>query len=375
MKIEVLREKLNQAVSIVGRTAIKSASLPILEGVMIKTDDNVVHFLATDLEVGIKVSVLAKISKAGQAVIPARIISALGRLMSGDKVSLDLVKNTLVIKDDENETSLQILDSEDFPVIPQPNEEFSIEISGSVLSQALSQVVSCASNSQSRPEISGVYLRIGGDQLTIAATDSYRLAQKNISLSKKVKKEREMILPAKAANHLIGIISESDNLIKISGDDNQIKFSISLGESPLNLEVEIVSRLIEGTYPRYQDVIPQKSPISIRVDRHEFLSKIKAASLLSDQTYEVRLLTQFEDNRLKIEARSSRVGEFKSYIVAEIEGGDVEVAFNGRFLLDALLNMIGADVQLSLTDADKAALITSGDDQSYLYVLMPIRSN
>jgi len=375
MKIEVLREKLNQAIAIVGRTAIKSASLPILEGVMIKADDNAVHFLATDLEVGIKVSVLAKILKAGQVVIPARIISALGRLMNGDKVSLDLVKNTLVIKDDENETSLQILNSEDFPVIPQPNEDFSIKINGSVLSQALSQVVDCASTSQSRPEISGVYLRIAGDQLTIAATDSYRLAQKNISLSEKVKKEREMILPAKAASHLIGIVSESNNSIEITGDDNQIKFGISLGESPLNLDVEMVSRLIEGTYPRYQDVIPQKPPVSIRVDRHEFIGKIKAASLLSDQTYEVRLSTQSEEGRLRIEARSSRVGEFKSSIVAEIEGGEVEVAFNGRFLSDALLNMSGSDVQLSLTDADKAALITSGDDQSYLYVLMPIRSN
>lgn len=374
MKIEVLREKLNQAVSIVSRTAIKSASLPILEGVMIKADDNTVQFLATDLEVGIMVSALAKISKGGQAVVPARIISALGKLMGGDKVSLDLTKNTLVIKDDDNETSLQTLEADDFPVIPEPNEDFSVEINGSELSKGLSQVVDCASTSQSRPEISGVYLKLSGDQLTIAATDSYRLAQKNISLSTKVKKDREMILPAKAANHLIGIIGESGNPIKLSGDDNQVKFSVTLGESPLNLEIDMVSRLIEGTYPRYQEVIPQKPSVKIRVDRHDFIGKIKAASLLSDQTYEVRLSTQAEEGRLKIEARSSRVGEFKSSLVAEIEGGETEVAFNGRFLSDALLNLSGSDAQLGLTDSDKAALIRSGDDQSYLYVLMPIRS-
>lgn len=375
MKIEVLREKLNQAVSIVSRAAIKSASLPILEGVMVKADDNTVQFLATDLEVGIRVSALAKISKSGQAVVPARILSALGKLMSGDKVSLELIKNSLVIKDDDNETSLQTLVSEDFPVIPQPNDDFSVEINGSELSKGLAQVIDCVSTSQSRPEISGVYLKISGDQLTIAATDSYRLAQKNISLSVKAKKDREMILPAKAVNHLIGIIGETNNLIKVSGDDNQIRFEFTLGEAPLSLEIEMVSRLIEGTYPRYQEVIPQKSSVKIRVDRHEFMGKIKAASLLSDQTYEVRLSTQSEEGRLKIEARSSRVGEFKSSLVAEIEGGETEVSFNGRFLSDALLNLSGSDAQIGLTDSDKAALIKSGDDQSYLYVLMPIRSN
>lgn len=375
MKIEVLREKLNQAVSIVSRAAIKSASLPILEGVMVKADDNTVQFSATDLEVGIRVSALAKISKSGQAVVPARILSALGKLMSGDKVSLELVKNSLVIKDDDNETSLQTLVSEDFPVIPQPNDDFSVEINGSELSKGLAQVIDCVSTSQSRPEISGVYLKISGDQLTIAATDSYRLAQKNISLSVKAKKDREMILPAKAVNHLIGIIGETNNLIKVSGDDNQIRFEFTLDEAPLSLEIEMVSRLIEGTYPRYQEVIPQKSSVKIRVDRHEFMGKIKAASLLSDQTYEVRLSTQSEEGRLKIEARSSRVGEFKSSLVAEIEGGETEVSFNGRFLSDALLNLSGSDAQIGLTDSDKAALIKSGDDQSYLYVLMPIRSN
>ncbi|HQO11399.1 MAG TPA: DNA polymerase III subunit beta [bacterium] len=375
MKIEVLREKLNQAVSIVSRAAIKSASLPILEGVMVKADDNTVQFSATDLEVGIRVSALAKISKSGQAVVPARILSALGKLMSGDKVSLELIKNSLVIKDDDNETSLQTLVSEDFPVIPQPNDDFSVEINGSELSKGLAQVIDCVSTSQSRPEISGVYLKISGDQLTIAATDSYRLAQKNISLSVKAKKDREMILPAKAVNHLIGIIGETNNLIKVSGDDNQIRFEFTLGEAPLSLEIEMVSRLIEGTYPRYQEVIPQKSSVKIRVDRHEFMGKIKAASLLSDQTYEVRLSTQSEEGRLKIEARSSRVGEFKSSLVAEIEGGETEVSFNGRFLSDALLNLSGSDAQIGLTDSDKAALIKSGDDQSYLYVLMPIRSN
>lgn len=375
MKIEVLREKLNQAVSIVSRAAIKSASLPILEGVMVKADDNTVQFSATDLEVGIRVSALAKISKSGQAVVPARILSALGKLMSGDKVSLELIKNSLVIKDDDNETSLQTLASEDFPVIPQPNDDFSVEINGSELSKGLAQVIDCVSTSQSRPEISGVYLKISGDQLTIVATDSYRLAQKNISLPVKAKKDREMILPAKAVNHLIGIIGETDNLIKVSGDDNQIRFEFTLGEAPLSLEIEMVSRLIEGTYPRYQEVIPQKSSVKIRVDRHEFMGKIKAASLLSDQTYEVRLSTQSEEGRLKIEARSSRVGEFKSSLVAEIEGGETEVAFNGRFLSDALLNLSGSDAQIGLTDSDKAALIKSGDDQSYLYVLMPIRSN
>jgi DNA polymerase III subunit beta len=374
MKIEVLREKLNQAISIVGRMAIKSATLPILEGVMIKADDSNICLSATDLEVGIEVSVLAKISKTGQAVVPARIISGLARLMSDDKISMELSKNLLLINDTKNETSLQTLDSSEFPVIPKTDHSFEIDVDGGEFSDALKQVADCVASSQSRPEISGVYVHIKGDQLILAATDSYRLAQKTISLPKK-EKEKEFILPAKAANNLIAVIGESTQSVKIIGDDSQIEFSMVLGEAPLDLNIRIVSRLIEGTYPRYQDVIPQKTPIAIQLDRHEFMGKIKAASLLSDQTYEVRLFSESKKDLLRIEARSSRVGEFKSSIPAEISGGEIEIAFNGKFLSDALMNLDSASIWLHLTDSDKAALLKAEKDPNYIYVLMPIRSS
>lgn len=375
MKVEVLREKLNQAISIVGRAAVKSINLPVLEGVMVKAEDNAVRFSATDLEIGIEVSALAKVSKEGQAVVPARILGSLGKLMSDDKIILEMSKKSLFLKDSENESSLQTMNADDFPVIPQPDNGLSVQVDGAALSDGLKQVVGCASTSQSRPEISGIYFRFKDDQLTLAATDSYRLAQKTVTLAGSVKKEKELILPAKTANNLIGVLGESAGPVDVFGDDNQIQFSASLGEPPLDLKVKMVSRLIEGTYPRYEEVIPQKAPIRIRVDRHEFLSKIKAASLLSDQTYEVKLMVSAKEGRLKIEARSSRVGEFKSSLPAEIEGGDLEVSFNGRFLSDVLFNIESPDVWLQLTDADKAALINSDQDQSYLYVLMPIRSS
>ncbi len=374
MKIEVLREKINQAISAVGRVAIKNVNLPILEGVMIKADDSAVHLLATDLEVGMEVSTLAKVSKPGQAVVPARILSALGRLMSDDKLILEMNKGALLIKDSDNEISLQTMKTDDFPAIPHPDKRLAVEVDGPSLSQGLKQVADCASSSSSRPEISGVYFKFKGDQLTIAATDSYRLAEKKTNLASAVKKEWELILPAKTASHLVGVLGESEKAVQITADDNQMEFSTILGEAPLDLKIRIVSRLIEGTYPRYEEVIPQKSPISIKVDRHELLSKIKAASLLSDQTYEIKLILDTKQKRLKVEARSSRVGEFRSSLSAEIEGGDdLEIAFNGRFLSDALMNINSSDVQLGFTDSDKAALIRSGDDRSYLYVLMPIR--
>jgi DNA polymerase III subunit beta len=375
MKIEILREKLNQAIAIVSRVTIKSPNLPILEGIMIKADDNSVHFSATDLEMGIEVSVLSKVSKSGQAVVPTRILAPLSKLIGDEKLYLELNKNSLNIKDSENETSLQTMDSEEFPIIPKPEESMSTEIEGAVLSEGLRQVVNCVSSSRTRPEISGVYMNFSENQLTLAATDSYRLAQKVISLPTKIKKEREFILPAKAANNIIGIIGESNSLVKITGDENQLEFLTRIGDEPSSMEVRIVSRLIEGNYPRYQEVIPDKSPITIKVDRHEFLGKIRAASLLSDQTYEVKLIVSSEENNLKIKAQSSRIGEFKSSISAEVAGGDVEISFNGRFLSDALTNISGADVGLYLTDADKAVLIKQSEQPEYLYVLMPIRSS
>lgn len=375
MKIEILREKLNQAVSIVSRIATKSANLPILEGVMIKADDSNVRFISTDLESGIEISTLAKVSKDGRSVVPARIISALAKLMNDDKIFLDMVKGSLVMKDSNNEASLQTLEAEEFPVLPQIESGVELEISGADLCNGLRQVIDCVAISQSRPEISGVFVGIKGGKLILAATDSYRLAQKTISLPNKIKQDKEFILPAKTANNLIAIIGESDKTVKISIDESQVEFSTVIGDSPLDLNIRIISRMVEGTYPRYEDVIPQKTPISIKLDRHEFMGKAKAASLLSDQTYEIKLSSQSKEEKLKIEARSSRVGEFKSSISAEISGGDIDISFNGKFLSDALMNLIGSSVWLHLVDSDKAALLKSEEDQDYLYVLMPIRSS
>ncbi len=375
MKIEILREKLNQAVSMVSRIATKSANLPILEGVMIKADDSNIHFISTDLEAGIEISTLAKVLKDGQAVVPARIISALTKLMNDDKIFLEMVKNALVIKDSNNETSLQTLEAEEFPVLPQIEKGLEIEINGLDFCNGLRQVIDCVATSQSRPEISGVFMNIKGDKMILAATDSYRLAQKTIALANKAKQDKEFILPAKTINNLIAIIGESDKPVKILIDESQVEFSTIVGDSPLDLNVRIVSRMIEGTYPRYEDVIPQKTSINIRLDRHEFIGKAKAASLLSDQTYEIKLSSQTKEEKLKIEAHSSRVGEFKSSIPAEISGGDIEIAFNGKFLSDALINLSGSSVWLNLIDSDKAALLKSEEDQDYLYVLMPIRSS
>jgi len=373
MKIEVLKENLKNSLSVVEKIVGKNLSLPILDNVLINTEDNFLNLNSTNLETAIKIWVLAKIVKPGRAVVPAKFLSSFVSSLPNDKIILEQRGQGLHIECKNYKTDVQGFNPEDFPIIPEFKDAQVIEIDNKKLCQGLSQIVDIASISQSRPEISGIYFNFFKNSVRIAATDSFRLAEKNITLDVAVKKDFSLIIPQKPAKEIINILAEKDGKTKIYILPNQVMFEFLMKEFS-HPEVQIISRLIEGEYPNYQEIIPTKFKTEVVLKRDEFLDQIKTASLFSGKLSEVKIKINPNKKEVEIFAQDPEIGQNQSSISASCQGEPMEISFNHKFLTDGLARIKSSEVSFSISSQEGACLIKPVGDVSYTYVVMPIRS-
>lgn len=373
MKIEILKENLKNGLNIIERIIGKNLSLPILDNVLISAEDNYLNLSSTDLETAIKLWILTKITKKGKAVVPAKFVSSFVSLLPNDKIILTEEKQKIFIECKNIKTQIQGQNPEEFPIIPKfDNLEFILTDNKKVC-QGLSQIVDIASVSQTRPEISGIYFSFSKNNLKIVATDSFRLAEKTINLENSVAKDFSFIIPQKPAKEIMNILQEKEGNIKIYFSPNQIMFEMPMKEVD-HPQVQITSRLIEGEYPNYQDIIPKKFKTKVVLKRDEFLNQIKTASLFSGKINEVKITIKPEEKEVEIFSQSQDIGENRSNILAKIEGDSMEISFNHKFLIDGLNNIKSSEVIFEFSEKEGPCVLKPVGDTSYLYVVMPIKS-
>ena len=288
MKVEILKENLKNGLSIVEKIVGKNLSLPILDNVLIVTEDNFLSLSSTDLETAIKLWILTKIVKKGKAVVPAKFLSSFVALLPNEKITLEEKKQGLYVECKSFKNQIQGFNPEEFPLIPEFKDLEFLEVDNKKLCQGLSQVVDVASPSQSRPEISGIYFIFSKNTIKMVATDSFRLAEKTILLDNPVKRDINFILPQKPAREIINILDGKEGKVKIYFSPNQTMFEFPMKEAP-HPQVQIISRLIEGEYPNYEEIIPKKFKTHVIVKRDEFLNQIKAASLFAGKINEIKI--------------------------------------------------------------------------------------
>jgi DNA polymerase III subunit beta len=373
MKVEILKENLKNSLNIIEKIVGKNLSLPILDNVLIDTEDGFLSLSSTDLETAIKLWVLTKIVNKGKVVVPAKFLSSLVSLLPNEKVLLEEKKQGLCVECKNFKNQIQGFNPEEFPLIPEFKNLDYLEVDNKKLCQGLAQIVDVASPSQSRPEISGIYFVFSKNTIKIAATDSFRLAEKNINLDEPVKKDISFILPQKPAKEIINILAEKDGKVKIFFSPNQIMFELPMKESS-HPQAQIISRLIEGEYPNYEEIIPKNFKTHVVVKRDEFLSQIKAASLFSGKINEVKIKINPPEKEVSISAQDPDIGESQSSIPAKIEGGSIEASFNHKFLIDGLLNIKSSEVVFDLSKEEGPCILKPVGDASYIYVVMPIKS-
>ena len=383
MKVIILKEKLQKGLDILSHIPGKNITLPVLANILIESEKNFLILTATDLEVAVKYWALAKTETSGAVAIPSTIFSSVINFLPETSITFSGRNQNLIIETKSFKTEIKGLPTSDFPIVPDIKKETFVSVPASSFCQSLSQVYEVASPSGSRPEISGIYLFLTNNFIKIAATDSFRLAEKTLFLKKPLglKENYSLILPQKTAKEIINIFGEKngegEDELKIFLDPNQVLIESLMSETP-HPRAHLISRLIEGEYPNYQEIIPKKYETQVTLDRNEFISQVKLASLFCGKVSEVKLKVDPKKATVEIFSQNPELGQHASFLTGQVKGEAKEISFNFRFLLDGLLKIKSPEVIFELTERNGEAgpgVLKPAGDQSYLYVLMPIQAS
>lgn len=374
MKITILKEKLKEGIGMVERIAQKSLSLPILSNVLIKGEKNLLSLTTTNLEVGIRWWALAKNEKEGEIVVPARLLSSFISFLPDGPLELETGGSFLNIKSGKYKSRIKGFSPDEFPILPQVNQEEGVSLDGPTFCRALSQIFDIASSSLARTEISGVFFQFQKEQIKIVATDSFRLGEKKIFFKSPLAKEYSFILPHLTAREIVNVFGENKGEVKIYFSPNQTLFESVLSEVK-HPQVHLISRLVEGDFPDYQAIIPKKFETQAILSRSEFLNQIKSASLFSGKISEVKLNVSPQTEKIEIFSQSPDFGEYQSFLPGKIKGKPLSVSFNYRFLIEGLLKIKTPEVIFELTNEEEPAVLKPVGAEDFLYVVMPIKTS
>ena len=373
MKFTILQENLKEALYIVGHITGKNINLPILNNVLIKAEQGNINFISTDLELGIINKKRGKVDKEGEYTFDSKILFDYISLLPNKKIDLELIEDELNINCESYNTKIKGQNPEEFPLIPEIENSETYLVKVKNLKKSLSQVIFATSNSETRMELTGVLFEINNNELFLVATDSYRLAEKKVKLEGKNQKNIRVIVPTKTTQELTRILSnikdgseteEANVEIKIS--ENQIKFLIS--------NTEIISRLIEGQYPDYKQIIPGKSNTKAIISKQELVRAVKMSSLFSKTGInDINLDFPADKNKIVVSSVMGQSGENITETDALVTGLDNGIVVNFRYLLDCLNNISSENVVLEISDANTPCIIKAEGDDDYLYIIMPIK--
>jgi DNA polymerase-3 subunit beta len=381
MKLSCTQENLNRGLLISSHIASKNVNLPILNNILFRAEGGVITLLATNLEIGIKCGVRGKAEKDGAITLPAKLFSDYVGSLPNEKIDLELKDQTLEIRCKNFETKIRGAATAEFPLIPEVNKDTAFSVDVGKFREAVTQVVFATSTSEIRPEISGILLHFDGakKRVTVAATDSYRLAEKSLELAGgEGENSREVIVPARTMQEVLRILSvfretedpEAPNTLKIYLAENQILFSLN--------SVDLISRVIDGQYPDYKQIIPSSWKTKAIFNRNDLIRVIKTASLFAkpgifDVAFSFKPGKE-KSGELTLSSANSQFGENTVRLEAEIEGEANETTLNYRYLLDGLGAMETKEVALEITSGESPCLLRPKDQGAdYLYIVMPIK--
>jgi DNA polymerase-3 subunit beta len=363
MKIQVTQENLNKALSSVGKVAGNHSTLPILSNILIKTIGNRVSISATNLDIAITHFIGSKVAEEGSITIPSRLTQDFISSLPPGIIDLELKDTKLNISTEKYKSTINGTSAEDYPDIPTIANGQKWEISSSLLKTTLQQVLFAASSDESRPILTGVSLYTKDGFLYCAATDSYRLAEKRVI---KTKDDISLVIPASALQDLLRILDDSDDVISVTNDDQQILFEFN--------DVEMVARLIEGKYPDYSKLIPTEFAFSAVLLKSELTNTTKVASLFArENAGSVTVKLNPEEQTISVCSITSQVGENMSTTSAKVEG-EGSITLNSRYIIDSLHALKGKSVKVSFNTKLEPCIITDPENDDYLHVIMPLKS-
>jgi DNA polymerase-3 subunit beta len=361
MKIILTQERLAAALNTVSHIASSKTTLPILSNLLIRAENSQLQLNASNLEIYIVNSITAKVDNEGVVCVPANLITEFINNLPKTNINIESKDNKLTIKAGNYKSIINTINPDEFPSTPKEDFDNEITINSEIFKNTTSQVSVCASNDTSRPILTGVYLHTSDGELLMTATDGYRLAEKKIL---KTNKKIDIIIPTQTISEVNRILNtEKDINLKIS--DEQIIFKIG--------DTDLISRLIDGTYLKYQSLIPDKTENSATLNKADLIQAVKVAELFArNSAGSIVIKTNQTNQVLEINSITSEFGDNNSKIDGEITG-NAAITLNAKYLLDALNCIEGEIVHLNFSGKLTPILVT-GNNSDYKHIVMPVRS-
>lgn len=364
MNISIDKKELGEVMSVVARFAErKGGTLPVLGGIAIIAKKEKIHFYATNLETGIEFSIEGSVQKEGEVALPASVFKDITSSFSGSGVlTLEQKEDTVVISSGGAKSTIKTLPFDDFPTLSKPEQvTTSFSLSGVLMRDLIQSVASCASPSTVRPELASILLSAEGGVVKAVATDSFRLAEKKVSLGGNIA-PFSILIPAKNAIDIAQTLPDDE--VQIEADTHQCAFSFKKGI--------VVTRLVSATYPDYTQIVPKSSMAEATILKKDFEAGLRRASVFTDSFQKVRLAIDTQAKQVTLKAQNKDVGESTESFPVSVTGESIELSFNHRYL-QAPLPLISAEsITLSASGIGRPLVIRGQGNQSFLYLVMPM---
>jgi DNA polymerase III subunit beta len=369
MKLSVSRDAFLARLGVAVRGVSTRSSIQTLSGVMLRAEGGTLELQATDMEIGIRVKLDAEVEREGTAVLPGRLLLDVVRSLPNDDLSLEYQsqRQDVEVVSGAARFHLRTLPSEDFPKLPTATDATTtVKVPAPAFIETVGRVGRAASRDEARPHLTGVLVHAGGTELRMVATDSYRLAVKETKLESALDGELEVNVPVRALQELTRVAAaDGAEQIEVAALENQVVFTAG--------DVVLSSRLIEGRFPNYKQLLPETYEHELRLSRAELLDVVKRISLLAQKNAPLRM--KFEEGSVEVSAETPDIGEAREAIPAPFKGEPLEIGFNPEFFQDGLDSAESDELILKLISPHRPGLIQSGDDGGFIYLVMPVRLN
>ena len=379
MKISCLQENLSRGLGVVGRAVASRATLPVTQNVLLAADQGMLRLSATNLEIAMTTWIGAMVEEEGSVTVPARLLADFVNSLGNDRIDIEMEPGSriLQIKSGRSQASINGTDPSEFPPIPTVEDAVVAKAEPATLRAAIGRVAFAAATEESRPVLTGVEMKLREGRFTMAAADGFRLAVHHGDLSQSTPEEISVIIPSRTMNELNRLLGDHSDPVDImlTPQKGQVMFRLQGGDT-----VELVSQLLQGTFPNYDQLIPQSYTTRAILDSQAALRAARTAAIFArdgSNIIRMHVIPNQEEEaaggRMLISARSEEIGDDQDEVdVAELEGEEGKIAFNSRYLLDVLSVMDRGQVAIETTTSSSPGVFKPTDSDDYVHVVMPM---
>ncbi len=357
------KQKFLEGISIVQKAITGKSTMPILEGIYIKASNSGLTLIGSDMDVSIQTIVDADIIEDGSIVIDAKIFGEIIRKLPNSTIKIETIENQLIkITCEKSVFDVVYMNTTEYPELPQINENLKISVNQNILKNMIKGTSFAIAQDETRPILQGILFEVKNKNLNLVALDGYRLAIRSEFLDSDM--DIEVVIPGKTLNEVSKILEDIDDIVDITFTDNHILFNLE--------KTKIISRLLEGKYINYTSLLPQEHKLLVNVNRQELQNAIERASLMAKDGNTNLIKLDFKQDNLIITS-NSQLGKVREEIEIKLQGEEIEIAFNSRYLLDVLKNIEDDDVLMKMTSGITPCVIEEKDNENSKYLVLPVR--